>query len=101
MRRGRSGSRQPGGGEKAASRGRGHGRDRDERHKERSKAHFAQRQSDMRAKHAPKRSSPSLRVAEEVRSAPPVEAKPTFSSAGVQTVTVTPDESNMRIDRFF
>jgi 23S rRNA pseudouridine955/2504/2580 synthase len=27
--------------------------------------------------------------------------KPSFVSAGVQTVTVTPDEDNMRVDRFF
>ena len=122
MRRGRSGSRQSGSGDKAASRGRGHGRDRDERHKERSKARFAQRQSDMPPKHAPKRGSPSPRVrgegrdegafrnahnrsdgpsADRLHSVPPVAAKPTFSSAGVQTVTVTPDESNMRVDRFF
>ena len=122
MRRGRSGSRQPGGGDKAAPRGRGHGRDRDERHKERSKARFAQRQSDMPPKHAPKRGSPSSHVrgkgrdegafrnahnrsdgpsADRLQSVPPVVAKPTFSSAGVQTVTVTPDESNMRVDRFF
>ena len=118
MRRGRAGSRQPGGGEKGASRGRGHGRDRDERHKERSKERFAQRQSDMRPKHAPKRGSPAPRVREEgafrnaqnrsdspspdrLRSAPAVVAKPTHFSAGVQTVTVAPDESGMRVDRFF
>ncbi len=67
MRRGRSGPRQPGGGEKTASRGRGHGRDRDERHKERSKKRFAQRQSDVPPKHAPKRGSPSPRVRGEGR----------------------------------
>jgi 23S rRNA pseudouridine955/2504/2580 synthase len=113
MRRGRTGPRQPGG-EKTASRGRGHGRDRDERHKERSKERFAQRQSDMRPKHALKRGSPAPRVRGEgafrnpqnrndapspdrLRSA----EKPTHFSAGVQNVTVTPDENNMRVDRFF
>jgi 23S rRNA pseudouridine955/2504/2580 synthase len=112
MRRGRSGPRQPGGGEKAASRGRGHGRDRDERHKERSKKRFAQRQSDIRPKHAPKRGSSSPRVQSE-RAFPAVHHSPQAGrgaaaapmpnhfSAGVQNVTVTPDENNMRVDRFF
>jgi 23S rRNA pseudouridine955/2504/2580 synthase len=117
MRRGRSGARQPGGGRQQAG-----PRHRDERHKERSKGRSVQRQSDVRPKHAPKRGSPSPRLAGEGRgegafrnaqnrseitspdrthSAAPVAAKPAFSSAGVQNVTVTPDENNMRVDRFF
>ncbi len=114
MRRGRNGPRQPGGGRQQA--GPRH-RNRDERHKERSKEHGAQRQSDMRQKRAPKRGSSSPRVRGEGRGegrfAPAVDlssqagrgtiaaAKPTHFSAGVQNVTVTPDENNMRVDRFF
>src|SRR5450759_4879941 len=98
-----------GGGKKtAAPRGRGHGRDRDERNKERSNP----RQSDLRVKHSPKREGgrgralparPSREQPVAFQPAPPpVEApKPAQFSAAVQTVTVTPDENGMRVDRFF
>jgi 23S rRNA pseudouridine955/2504/2580 synthase len=106
-RRGRNsgGPRQPGGGrQQAGPRGRGHGRDRDER--------TNPRQSDLRIKRAKKRSGgggrpfaarPPRQQPAEPRPAPPPMAapKPAQYSAGVQTVTVTPDENNMRVDRFF
>jgi 23S rRNA pseudouridine955/2504/2580 synthase len=102
-----------GGGKKtAAPRGRGHGRDRDERNKERSKERSNPRQSDLRVKHSPKREGgrgralparPSREQPVAFQPAPPpVEApKPAQFSAAVQTVTVTPDENGMRVDRFF
>ena len=112
MRRGRTGPRQPGGGrQQAGPRHRG----RDER-KERSKERGVQRQSDMRPKHAPTRGSPRVRgevtfrntqtrneapSLESHRPAPASAAKPALFAAGVQNVTVTPDENNMRVDRFF
>ena len=117
MSRGRNGPRQPGGGRQQAGprgrgQGRGHGRDRDERIKERAKERFNPRQSDLRVKHAPKRDGgkgrafparPPRDQSVEVRPAPPlaVAPKPAYQSAGVQTVAVTPDENNMRVDRFF
>jgi 23S rRNA pseudouridine955/2504/2580 synthase len=109
VRRGKSGPRQPGGGrQQAGPRGRGHGRDRDERNRERSKERFNPRQSDLRVKHSPKRNHRSLPARPpreqpvEVRPARPVVApKPAQFSAGVQTVSVTADENNMRVDRFF
>jgi 23S rRNA pseudouridine955/2504/2580 synthase len=110
VRRGRQGPRQPGGGrQQAGPRGRGHGRDRDERIKGRAKERFNPRQSDQRVKHSPKRSGgndyafPARQTREqsvEVRSAPAA-PKPAQFSAGVQTVSVAPDENNMRVDRFF
>ena len=106
-----------GGGKKtAAPRGRGHGRDRDERNRERSQERSKERsnlrQSDLRAKHSPKfapkrgRAFPARPPREApvafVPAPPPVVApKPTYFSAGVQNVTVTADENNMRVDRFF
>ena len=113
MSRGGNGPRQPGGGrQQAGPRGRGHGRDRDERNRERSKERFNPRQSDLRVKHSPKRSGgngrgfparPPREQSVEVRPAPPPMAapKPAYFSAGVQTVAVTVDENNMRVDRFF
>ncbi len=108
-RRGGNGPRQPGGGRQMAGpRGRGHGRDRDERIKERSNP----RQSDLRVKHSPKRDSgrgrafaarpPREQPVAFQPAPPPIAApKPVQFSAGVQTVTVSPDESGMRVDRFF
>jgi 23S rRNA pseudouridine955/2504/2580 synthase len=119
-----------GGGKKAAGprgrghaegpRGRGHGRDRDERNRERSKERLKERsnprQSDLRAKHSPKHSTkrdggrgravparpPREQPVAFVPAPPPVaEPKPVQYSAAVQTVTVTPDENGMRVDRFF
>jgi 23S rRNA pseudouridine955/2504/2580 synthase len=111
MSRGRNGPRQPGGGrQQAGPRGRGHGRDRDERIKERAKERFNPRRSDLRPKHSPKRGTgrafparPPREQSVEVRPTPPpaFAPKPAHFSAGVQTVAVTPDENNMRVDRFF
>ena len=111
MSRGRNGPRQPGGGrQQAGPRGRGHGRDRRERIKERAKERFNLRQSDLRPKHSPKRGTgrafparPPREQSVEVRPAPPpaFAPKPAHFSAGIQTVAVTPDENNMRVDRFF
>ena len=123
MSRGRNGPRQPGGGRQRAGprgrgQGRGLGRDRDERNRERSKERFKERanprQSDLRVKHSPRLDSPSPdrhRSAPAVdlsphsgrggAAAPVVPPKPAYQSAGVQTVAVTPDENNMRVDRFF
>jgi 23S rRNA pseudouridine955/2504/2580 synthase len=113
VRQRRNGPRQPGGGKQTAGpRGRGHGRDRDERIKERAKERSNPRQSDLRVKHSPKRDggrgrSFPARPAREQPVAfapvpPPVVApKPVQFAAGVQTVSVTPDENGMRVDRFF
>lgn len=113
MRQRRNGPRQPGGGrQQAGPRGRGHGRDRDERIKERSKERSNPRQSDLRVKHSPKRDSgrgrafpahpPREQPVAFAPAPPPVVApKPAQFLAGVQTVAVTPDESGMRVDRFF
>jgi 23S rRNA pseudouridine955/2504/2580 synthase len=113
VRQRRNGPRQPGGGrQQAGPRGRGHGRDRDERIKERSKERSNPRQSDLRVKHSPKRDSgrgrafpthpPREQPVAFAPAPPPVVApKPAQFSAGVQTAAVTPDESGMRVDRFF
>ena len=113
MRQRRNGPRQPGGGrQQAGPRGRGHGRDRDERIKERSKERSNPRQSDLRVKHSPKRDGgrgrafparpPREQPVAFAPAPPPVVApKPVQFSAGVQTVAVSPDESGMRVDRFF
>ena len=118
-----------GGKQSAGSRGRGHaegprgrgqgrglGRDRDERNKERARERSNPRQSDLRVKHLPKHSTkrdggrgrafaarPPCEAPVEARPAPqPVAApKPVHFSAAVQTVSVTPDENGMRVDRFF
>ena len=114
-----------------APRGRGTGRDRDERIRERKKERFNERaggrapdrggragergkerttrQSDLRVKHSPKRDGgrafparPPREQTVVVTPPPPVAApKPENYSAGVQTVAVTADENNMRVDRFF
>ena len=120
MSRGRNGPRQPGGGRQQAGprgrgQGRGQGRDRDERNRERAKERFKERsnprQSDLPVKHSPKRNGgkgrafsarPPREQVVESRSARPVAApKPAYQSAGVQTVAVSADENNMRVDRFF
>ena len=84
MRRGRSGPRQPGGGRQQAG----------PRHRDRHRS----------------KGRPPARVHERVEhvSAVPPSAKAEKArvltgavSAGVQTVTVAPDESGMRVDRFF
>jgi 23S rRNA pseudouridine955/2504/2580 synthase len=113
MRRGRNGPRQPGGDKQIAGpRGRGHGRDRDERIKERSKERSKSRPFGPRGKHPPKADGGRARAfparprreppaAVQSPPQPVAAAKPAVFSAGVQTVTVTPDENNMRVDRFF
>jgi 23S rRNA pseudouridine955/2504/2580 synthase len=96
----------------AGPRGRGHGRDRDERINQRSKERSNPRQSDLRVKHLPKRDSGQGRPfpARPAREPPilptpalqpVVAAKPAQFSAAVQNVSVTADESGMRVDRFF
>jgi 23S rRNA pseudouridine955/2504/2580 synthase len=107
-----------GGKQTAGPRGRGHGRDRDrderinQRSKERSKERSNPRQSDLRVKHPPKRDGGRGRafparppreqpVAFAPALPPAVAPKSAQFSAGVQTVTVTPDENGMRVDRFF
>ena len=93
-------------------RGRGHGHDRDERTKERSKERCNPRQSDLRAKPSPNcdggrgrafPARPPREPAITLQPAPPpvTAAKPALFSAAVQNVSVTPDESGMRVDRFF
>jgi 23S rRNA pseudouridine955/2504/2580 synthase len=95
-----------------APRGRGQGRDRDERNKERSKKRFEERltvrQSDRAVKQLPKRGGVKGRAFAEraprepvVAALPAAPAKPTFFSSAVQNITVTPDENDMRVDRFF
>ena len=110
MRRGRQkGPRQPGGGKQTAGpRGRGHGRDRDERNKERSKERFNSRQSDLRVRYSPGRDGghgrgfPARPTREQPAPAPPAAPpKPAYFSSAVQTVSVTPDENGVRVDRFF
>ena len=68
------------------------------------------RQSDVRVKHAPKRDAgrgrafPARPPREEPMVAappPPIDLKPQNFSTSVQNVTVTADESGMRVDRFF
>jgi 23S rRNA pseudouridine955/2504/2580 synthase len=81
-----------------------------ERAKERTKERTT-RQSDVRVKHSPKRDAgrgrafPARPPREEpmapVVAPPPVDLKPQNFSTSVQNVTVTADESGMRVDRFF
>ncbi len=127
MSRGRSGPRQPGGGRQTAgsrhpgggkrvagSRGRGNrqkpqyqaepqaGRSAP-RHSIGNKRHGSSRHSEVRTERAAKGDSPG-RASFESRLQPPLpnsEPKAPQFSAGVQTVTVTPDEFGMRVDRFF
>ena len=84
MSRGRNGPRQPGGGRQQAG----------PRKWRRSERDSSRRRPEVRAAKAA--SLEGLRP-------PPQDdgAKPAQFSAGVQTVTVTPDENNMRVDRFF
>ena len=112
-------------------RGHGRDRDEriNQRSKERSKERSNPRQSDLRVMHSPKRGRgqqmgkaairhPEVRAAKAAslegrRPGPPsFEARQGRApqddgpiaanySAGVQTVTVTPDENGMRVDRFF
>ena len=99
-------------GPRGRGQGRGLGRDRDERNKERARERANPRQSDLRVKHSPKRDGGRGRAVparppreQPVAFAPPpppvVAPKPVQFSAAVQTVTVTPDENGMRVDRFF
>jgi len=120
MRQRKNGPRQPGGGKQTAGprgrgqgpgQGRGQGRDRDERNKERSKERFNPRQSDLSFKPTKRgpgkgRAFPARPPREAPMAAmvapPPVAApKPAHFAAGVQNLSVTPDENGMRVDRFF
>ncbi|MEP7032125.1 MAG: S4 domain-containing protein, partial [Pseudolabrys sp.] len=93
------------------SKGRGQGQDRDERNKERSRERYNPRKPDQRGNQSFKRDTgrgraiparpPREAPAPVIAPPPPVDLKPQNFSAGVQNVTVTADENNMRVDRFF
>jgi 23S rRNA pseudouridine955/2504/2580 synthase len=80
MSRGKSGPRQPGGGRQQAG----------PRHKSRQAHHQSFRHPEVRAQRAVPRPAPPVAGAERLQAA-----------GKVQTVSVTADESGMRIDRFF
>ena len=95
MSRGKSGPRQPGGGRQQAG----------PRHWRRSEGNYSRRRPEVRATKAGnlegRRPGPS---SSEGRKEPAPEddgGKSTWFAGGVQTVAVTPDESGMRVDRFF
>ncbi len=91
--RGRNGPRQPGGGRQEAG-------PRNRRHSEHYASH---RRSEVRvAKASLEGPRPRLSSfgARKKRAPQDDGAKPQFA-AGVQTLTVTPDENDMRVDRFF
>ena len=98
--RGRNGSRQPGGGrQEAGPRDRGRKRDG-------GKPHGFRRRPEARAAkgdghHRPPRASGENGPPPTPKLAPKPAPKPTAMTAGVQTVFVTADENNMRVDRFF
>jgi 23S rRNA pseudouridine955/2504/2580 synthase len=113
MSRGRNGPRQPGGGRQQAG----------PRKWGRAQAQASRRQPKARAKQASKGDAPGRastdlgftrdrnkgprvgqgRPATSRLRRPPQDdgARPAPQSAGVQTLTVTPDENDMRVDRFF
>ena len=80
MSRGKSGPRQPGGGRQQAG----------PRHKSRQARHQSFRHPEVRAQRAVPRPAPPVAGAERLQAA-----------GKVQTVSVTGDESGMRVDRFF
>ena len=80
MSRGKSGPRQPGGGRQQAG----------PRHKSRQARHQSFRHPEVRAQRAVPRPAPPVAGAERLQAA-----------GKVQTVSVTADESGMRVDRFF
>ena len=80
MSRGKSGPRQPGGGRQQAG----------PRHKARQARHQSFRHPEVRTQRAVPRPAPPVAGAERLQAA-----------AKVQTVSVTADESGMRVDRFF
>ena len=106
MSRERSGPRQPGGGRQMAG----------PRHRDRNKSQRSKRGPEVRAQRASKNDGPSRaskdrsvpvgrgRSSFEGVLRPPLQdggAKALQAASRVQTVTVTPDESGMRVDRFF
>ena len=80
MSRGKSGPRQPGGGRQQAG----------PRHQSRQARHQSFRHPEVRAQRAVPRPAPPVAGAERLQAA-----------GKVQTVSVTADESGMRVDRFF
>src|SRR5512144_1691731 len=80
MSREKSGPRQPGGGRQQAG----------PRHQSRQARHQSLRHPEVRAQRAVPRPAPPVAGAERLQAA-----------GKVQTVSVTPDESGMRVDRFF
>jgi len=114
MSRGRNGPRQPGGGRQQAGprgrgQGRGLGRDRDERIKARAEERFNPRSPLPTRSEAERRGGVGGGGRFHAQPSPPTPAasRPTLPTAtrgegkGVQTVAVTADENNMRVDRFF
>ena len=108
MTRGRNGPRQPGGGrQQAGPRYRDRGRGKTKRFSEhRVSSPSPRARGEGRGEGAftgaqPRRDSPSP---DRRRSAPAVDISPQAGrgeNSGVQTVTVTADENDMRVDRFF
>jgi 23S rRNA pseudouridine955/2504/2580 synthase len=111
MRRGRGNSRgnkprQPGGNRQQAGPPHKFGKGRP------NKARHAERRDERGPKRSPKRDDrpqrdrrerPAFEARPQRIPEPPREVTPppSFVSSGVQTVTVTPDENDMRVDRFF
>jgi len=92
MSRGRNGPRQPGGGRQQTG----------PRHRQHGARPGSPRISDARAKRLSKGNArPKSFEARQPRAPRDEVAKAPLVAAGVQTVTVTPDENNMRVDRFF
>jgi 23S rRNA pseudouridine955/2504/2580 synthase len=108
MSRGRSGPRQPGGGRQMAG----------PRHRDRGKSQRSHRRSEVRTQRTAKDDGRNLlskgrNTSVSVGRGPPsfeggpwsplqdAGAKALQAASKVQTVTVTPDESDMRVDRFF
>jgi 23S rRNA pseudouridine955/2504/2580 synthase len=92
MTRGKNGPRQPGGGRQQAG----------PRHRQRGASVGSPRSPEARAKRpSPGNARPKTIEARQPRAAQDGGAKPALFAAGVQTVTVTPDENDMRVDRFF
>jgi 23S rRNA pseudouridine955/2504/2580 synthase len=94
MTRGQNGPRQPGGGRQQAG----------PRHRPRGARAGSPRSPKAHAKRPSKgngRGAPASLEARQPRAPQDARAKPQPIAACVQTVTVTPDENSMRVDRFF
>ena len=89
MSRGRNGPRQPGGGRQQSG----------PRHWDRSRSQHFNRHPEVRRQRGSKTARPRHASFEEVRA--PQDDRAKGLPVGVRTVTVTSDENNMRVDRFF